>query len=128
MNNKSSENFDAANLLVRNSMFSASIHCYYYSCFQLSKYMLKKSGISYRKQDAESTGRSSHSYVIEKTADILNDNSRLQCLDYNTNMSKLKKMRKKADYTIEKINEEETRNAQNWSTKVNKILNTIITK
>lgn len=127
MNDKSSENFDAANLLVHNDMLAASIHCYYYSCFQLSKYALNKSGFSYSNQD-EGSGLDSHYNVIEKTSNLLEEYGHLKYLDYHNYMGKLKKMRRKADYSVEVIKTFETTSARNWAETVNNILNTTIAK
>ena len=43
-------------------------------------------------------------------------------------MGKLKKMRRKADYSVEVIKTFETTSARNWAKTVNNILNTTIAK
>ncbi len=121
MNEKSSENFDAANLLVDNNMFAASIHCYYYSCFQFSKYVVNESGITYSRQN-EGGGFGSHTRIINETSNLISEFDRVSCLNYLTNMDKLKRMRKKADYSVEVINVDETQNARNWAETVKNIL------
>ena len=63
--NKSEDNFSAAEFLVANNFFTSSIHCYYYSSFQLMNYILihviRFDSDEYRKN---TKGRDSHNYLI----------------------------------------------------------------
>ena len=68
---KSLENINAANLLVKHGMFAASVHCSYYSGFQLSKYVLSQyCAITYKKQEDESRGMDSHFLSVIRWAMI----------------------------------------------------------
>ena len=40
LKNKSSENIEAADILNKNGLFSSSVHCSYYSCYQLMEHFL----------------------------------------------------------------------------------------
>lgn len=114
MKAKSIENIHAADLLIENGMLAASVHCSYYSGFQFSKFVLSHCcGISYENQEAECTGRDSHSYVSNKTAEKLILKNRFYGVDYYTYYNTLKMLRKKADYTNEEISEKEARRACN---------------
>lgn len=45
---KAEFNIDAAQLLIDKSLYAPSVHCSYYSCFQLMKYTMKEIfGITY---------------------------------------------------------------------------------
>lgn len=83
-------------------------------CFPASKYALNKSGFSYSNQD-EGSGSDSHYNVIEKTSNLLEEYGHLKYLDYHNYMGKLKKMRRKADYSVEVIKTFETTSARNWA-------------
>ena len=125
MKYKSEENFKAANLLITNNMYAASIHCSYYSCFQLSKYLLKALyDIDYATQESESSGKDSHYYLINEISNKIDPISHIAYIDYNSFIAKLKKLRKKADYSVEAILEEEAVKAYQWADKVMTILNT----
>ena len=123
---KADENFEAAKLLITNTMYSTSIHCLYYSCFQLSKFALNKNGITYDDQERLSKGLDSHHYIITETANQIDPKSHLGYLDYNYNMSRLKKMRRKADYTNAKISLSEAEKACSMAESVRKIINSSI--
>lgn len=121
--NKSNENIKAANLLVNNKLFASSVHCAYYSCFQLSKYILDVfCGMPYNKQDIKTVD--SHIYVIKTLDENLLKRSHISHLDYLSNMNKLKRFRKKADYTIGIITPKEAEDALASAEKIILILTT----
>ena len=63
---KSEFNFDAAQVLIKNNLFAPSVHCSYYSCFQLMKYTMNYVfGISYDELNTRIsvTAGGTHSYV-----------------------------------------------------------------
>lgn len=64
---KSEFNIDAAEYLFKKSLYAPSVHCSYYSCFQLLKYTIKIFfDIDYDVQTSNITSskQSSHKYVI----------------------------------------------------------------
>lgn len=123
MKQKSNENMNAANLLVSKNMYTASIHCFYYSGFQLSRYVLCNSfGVPYSQQDSESRGKDSHFYVIEKTGAYLDKRHHIDMLDYMKFINKLKSLRKKADYSMYEITPDEAFKAQKYAVSLNLLL------
>lgn len=123
---KSEENLSAANLLIESNMYTSSVHCSYYAGFQFSKYVLANCcKIEYDKQDKESKGADSHFYVYTKTGESLDKkDEHLSFLDYNNKFSKLKKLRKQADYSDMIIKENEARKAYQCANEIISILKT----
>jgi len=65
---KSEFNIDAAEMLIENSLYAPSVHCSYYSCFQLLKYTMNDFfDISYDNlsRDISSSPLTTHRYVIK---------------------------------------------------------------
>ena len=104
-------------------MFAASIHCSYYSCFQLSKYALKTCGVNYDEQQSNSKGPDSHFFVKNETSKKIETKSHLDHLDYNKFMERLKKARRTADYTCTGISLEDAQTSYKEAKQVNIILN-----
>ena len=124
MKYKSEENFNAANLLIINNMYAASIHCSYYSCFQLSKYLLKTlHDIDYAVQESNSSGKDSHYYVNNETSNKIDSVSHIAYIDYNKFIAMLKKLRRRADYSAGVISEEEAKKAYQCANEIKTILN-----
>ena len=64
---KSEFNIDAAEYLLKKSLYAPSVHCSYYSCFQLLKYTIKAFlGINYDVQTSNITSspQNTHQYVV----------------------------------------------------------------
>ncbi len=105
---KSAENLNSAKLLIENGYYTASVHCLYYSCFQLAKYILKTFGtIDYNTQNSQK-GADSHSFICEQLFQ-LNDKQkgRIVAVDCRSYLQKLKFGRVKADYQEFIITEDE---------------------
>ncbi len=69
LRNKSDFNLEAADVLIKNNLFAPSVHCAYYSCFQLFKYSIKSFlGKDYETQATEislsNPKQNTHIYVI----------------------------------------------------------------
>ncbi len=120
---KSIENIKAANLLIEHNMFEASIHCSYYSGFQLSKYIachcLK---ISYEIQDKESKGKDSHSYIFNLVNEDLKKKNIFYSIDYSSFFQQLKMLRKKADYSDKISTDKSANEAIKFSNKLQNLL------
>ncbi len=105
---KSEFNKEAANLLSDRSLYAPSIHCAYYSCFQLSKYIIKeKLNISYNQQSNEirsTPGVQSHSYVVRKILDQIQIIDRGGYNEIRRKLSDLRLLREKSDYENIEIN------------------------
>ena len=120
---KSLENITAANLLVKHGMFAASVHCSYYSGFQLSKYVLSQyCAITYKKQEDESRGMDSHFFVSNKVSDDLSKKNRFYSIDYNSYFGTLKMLRKKADYSNKIIKDKDAEKAIEVAKKLTELL------
>ncbi len=103
-------NFDAGKLLTadNNEYFAPSIHCYYYSIYQLTEYILRdvlnlsKTSIEESKKKYYSTGgnqRSSHEVTIMICfMELLKASSVKVATTYKDGMLELKKLRHQADY------------------------------
>ena len=122
---KSEENFEAGEMLVDNGLYASSIHCFYYSSFQLSKHVLANyEGCDYDEQKTRFNGANSHNSLISflkgKFTTDLEERAQLNIL--NENFSKLKNQRHDADYKELNVNEELAQSAKKMSEKINKIL------
>ena len=118
---KSIENIQAADLLIEKDLFASSIHCAYYSCFQLTKYTLKTPyNIPY--DDQEIKGSDSHNYVMNLMCNKLRAKNIFYSVDYKSWMNKLKKERKKSDYLNTIIIKEDAIFALDLAKKINELL------
>ncbi|MCL3851449.1 hypothetical protein M1P97_09140 [Parabacteroides sp. GYB001] len=109
---KSSDNLNAARLLIDNHIYSPSVHCSYYSVYMLSMYVLcHKCNISYENQEKESKGRDSHFYVTENVAKDLDKKNHISMLDFLTWYNKLKMLRRRSDYLNQAIKNKEANKA-----------------
>lgn len=125
MKKKSEENVLSAVLLIDNSLFTSSVHCSYYAGFQFTKYVLANfCGIDYERQEKESKGKDSHFYIQSEMEKRFEDSERLNFIDYNKYFNKLKKFRKKADYSQDFINKEEAEKACSCAEKLIDLLKT----
>jgi len=131
LKNKSDLNLLAAEILIENSLHAPSVHCSYYSCFQLSKYALKEfAGIDYIQQEEElnrlkqeqSTKFGSHEYVIFKLGNEINRCSKETYRIFSTNFKILKSFRKKSDYLDEMISDEQSKESLRLSTELVQLL------
>lgn len=113
---------EAGSLLINEQKFSTSVHCFYYSSFQLSKYALTTIGIDYEEQDKQSKGQDSHFFVKEEVMKALDVKSHLAYIDYAKDISKLKRMRQKADYTSVAISAKEANNALDCASNIKNLL------
>ena len=104
--NKSIQNIKAAELLIKNSdekeqYYASSIHCAYYSCFQLLKYTLNCKcdiKIPYCIQNSK-TKSMSHENIKDAIIKDLQSNAEFyELTTFRTSFSNLKKLRMKADY------------------------------
>jgi len=103
---KSSEYFNAGELLIRNSMLASSVHCFYYSCVQLMIHIL----ISVFHMTEESieaefirARRGFHNWLINKIyADYERKNFR-NARNFLRKIHNLKHVRIQADYKLIEI-------------------------
>jgi hypothetical protein len=98
---KSDFNTSAADLLYDNHLYAPSVHCAYYSCLQLIKFLIKDFlNVDYPDQKIESDHlkQNSHEYVIRKLLNEVYGFSRLDYIDLRRNIYDLKSFREMSDY------------------------------
>lgn len=93
---KSRENIDAAQKLIDTGFYTSSVHCSYYSVFQIIKYILNHSfNIDYKAQNSQIAYNSHESLFIE----LYNkESSPTFRRDMRARFDFIKEQRKKADY------------------------------
>lgn len=99
---KSLFNIAAAELLISNNLYCSSVHCSYYSCFQLMKFAIKDFfGINYdtlRDQVAQSP-RNTHRYIIDYIEGEISKNIGLkEARQFKHKIKDLKAFREESDY------------------------------
>lgn len=122
---KSEQNIIAAEFLIEEGLHAPSIHCSYYSSFQLIKHTLAAFfGISYAKQESElnvlkqgkaSRGIGSHEYVINKFGGELRGLSKDEYLSFTRNIKELKAFRKQSDYLNKEVTYKQSERAYRLS-------------
>ena len=100
LKNKSEINLASAELLHKHSYYPSVVHCSYYSCIQLMKYIwLHK--MNKTEQDLEiltkSSSEGSHEVLINQTGGFIKNKS-LDFRTFNNMIGQLKKLRVNADY------------------------------
>lgn len=123
---KSEFNISSADLLYRNNYYAPSVHCAYYSCFQLLKFIIKETlKIDYNQQETEigaDNRVSTHSYVTKKILDIVytiekNPNT---FREVRTKLNDLRELRIRSDYKDIQIDESKGRLALQYSNELRK--------
>ena len=124
---KSDFNIDAASALLEQSLFAPSVHCSYYSCFQLLKYTIKDFfGVDYETQavNISMTKQKTHQYVVNYiTNELISLTSIIESRDFKRKINDLKQFRVESDYENIEVNSEKGNEAFN---KANEIRSYII--
>lgn len=99
---KSDFNHDAAKILIDKNYYAPSVHCSYYSCFQLMKFTIKDFfEISYQDLTNRigSAKQNTHSYVIKYIGNEIRQNvDILEFREFNNKIRDLKYYREQSDY------------------------------
>jgi len=99
---KSGFNFDAAEILIKSNYYAPSVHCSYYSCFQLMKFALKDfCGIEYKdleKKIADDKQQTTHVFVINELGKVFLKFDKLIYREFNSKIKDLKTFRIDSDY------------------------------
>lgn len=128
---KSEHNLSAAEILIKNGLHAPSVHCSYYSSFQLSKFALKEfSGIDYQKQEEElnllkqtKSGKiGTHDYVINRLGNEIRNCSKEAYLTFTNNIKELKKFRVESDYDNITVTDEQSTKSFRLSTELVQLL------
>lgn len=124
---KSNFNIDAAIVLLEQNLFAPSVHCSYYSCFQLLKYTIKDFfGIDYEKQaiNALASKQKTHQYVVNYISNELKSYvSVIESRNFKRKINDLKQYRVESDYENIEVSYEKGNDAFN---RANEIRNYII--
>jgi len=99
---KSEFNINAAELLIANAYFAPSIHCSYYSCFQLLKFTIKNfNNIDYDilASNISSSRKNTHQFVIDYIArELIEYAGREESRKFKLKIKDLKQFREESDY------------------------------
>lgn len=99
---KSNFNLTAAELLLKEHLYAPSVHCSYYSCFQLLKFTIKDFfGVNYENQSINiSNGQQkTHQYVINYVANELTNFVGIrESRDFKKTIKDLRQYRLESDY------------------------------
>ena len=105
---KSEFNIAAAELLIENNYYAPSVHCSYYSCFQLLKYVINNFfGIDYDTLSSKiaMSDKHTHTYVINYIGDeIDNMAGTIDSRWFLRTIKDLKQFREESDYDNIEIN------------------------
>ena len=134
LRNKSEFNFDSAVLLIEEDKFAPSVHCSYYSVFQLMKYLyVQIKNISYENlnQNIISDKRNTHKYLIEEFClHLQSDRScklnRFEVRELKNDIQDLKQFRLESDYDDTEINYKKSTQALGLSDSILKRLKNIL--
>jgi len=135
LKNKSIDNLEAADLLIQNGKYASSVHCSYYSCLQLMKYVIYKYiGKPYSMQDEETKmcgkqnryKKSSHEYLIDEIGQSLcRRGGEVLANNVRRNFIKLKENRNISDYYNIKIDERIAKTAKDFSINIQCVLRSV---
>jgi len=99
---KSLFNITAAKLLIDNNLYCSSVHCSYYSCFQLMKFTIKDFfGIDYNTLSSQISlsDKRTHQYVIEYIRSEIQTNLGIfEARNFKRKIMDLKQFREESDY------------------------------
>jgi uncharacterized protein (UPF0332 family) len=105
---KSDFNIDAADLLLAKNLFASSVHCSYYSCFQLLKFTIKEfCGVDYELQsvNASNSNQKTHQFVVNYISNELKSYVSFQeSRDFKRKINDLKQFRVESDYENIEVN------------------------
>jgi uncharacterized protein (UPF0332 family) len=105
---KSDENLQSADVLIQNKKYTSSVHCSYYSCYQMVMVLTKRPEVSYNTNE---TRYNSHEQTINTLITFLEsvsyDTDKINSITENLRL--LRKERNKADYKRHFFNEKQAK-------------------
>lgn len=108
LRNKSEFNIDAAEFLIDKNYYAPSVHCSYYSCFQLLKYTINHfCGLEYEvlASNISISKKGSHQYVIDyMTNELRGVAGAVESRKFKRNITDLKHFRQESDYDNIEVN------------------------
>jgi uncharacterized protein (UPF0332 family) len=120
---KSEFNIDASQLLIDNYLYAPSVHCSYYSCFQLMKFSMNDFfGISYdelRQRISVNTSGGTHSYVTNFfNTEVKKKNGIFEYRDFSRKIKDLKEFRESSDYDDVEITIDQSTRALQYASEI----------
>ena len=118
---KSEFNAEAAELLIRNNNYAPSVHCSYYSVFQLMKVTMKEFiGVDYDTIDMNvaSIKSGEHQYIRNEILNVIRKSDYSEYTRINRSIKELYLIRIASDYKNEEINLDKATKANNFSKEV----------
>jgi uncharacterized protein (UPF0332 family) len=105
---KSEFNIDAAQILIDKYLYAPSVHCSYYSCFQLMKFTMRSYfGVSYdelRQKVSVNTFGGTHTYVTHFfNTEVRKKYGLSDYTDFSRKIKDLKEFRESSDYDDSEI-------------------------
>lgn len=115
---KSEFNADAAELLIRNNNYAPSVHCSYYSVFQLMKVTMKEFiGVDYDTIDMNvaSIKSGEHQYIRNGILNVIRKSDYSEYSRMSRNLKDLYQFRVDSDYKNIEVNSEKATKAKSLS-------------
>jgi len=131
LRDKSTLNFDAAKLLKESPNYHhcSSIHCSYFSCFQVIKYIvieiygINEESIYMARRPDPTRPKSEHEYLIEYLHRKLIEKKQLiDASAFKNKINELKSLRTVSDYKTESIDKTKSDKAYNLADEISMIL------
>jgi len=128
LRNKAEFNFDAAEILIKESYYAPSIHCSYYSCFQRIKYIIcDYEGYTYESiwEKVKELKYGEHVFCINKINELLEKSNQLKIRELNefdSLIKELKQSRVDSDYMNIQIDSEMASKAYKMATSIHETL------
>jgi len=125
---KSNFNIDAAKLLIKEAHYAPSVHCSYYSCYQLLKYTIKDFfGVNYEDQavNISTTGQKSHQYVVNYVSrELKSFTNSEESTNFKRKVKDLKQFRIESDYENIEVGIEKAQKAYDKAIEIRSYLTT----
>lgn len=115
---KSEFNAEAAELLIRNNNYAPSVHCSYYSVFQLMKVTMKEFiGVDYDTIDMNvaSIKSGEHQYIRNEILNVIRKSDYSEYSRMSRNLKDLYQFRVDSDYKNIEVNSEKATKAKSLS-------------
>lgn len=124
---KSNINYESAQLLIDKSYYAPSVHCAYYSVFQLLKYTLSFfSGDSYDEISQKislARYQGSHKYIITEILKYVKNDNREDYRKIKRKLTDLKHFREQSDYDDVEVTFDNSRKSYLFATEIREYIN-----
>lgn len=133
---KSDENIQASQLLIKQCLYASSVHCSYYACVQLMLHILRshlkltEEKIKEVQDEGAKTHGGFHAWIIAEMAFHLlkKQNKYITAKDFRDGIEDLRRLRRDADYENKTIEEKNAKKACETACNILKILSTHFTQ